>query len=238
MSFFDGLHGYEVAMLAGGCLLFLTALGLLVYFALAGRPFGKLIPLLVLAIVMIGFPAYTKIQISKDGVTLETDRQSLLQNPSDTALRQNVAGTVARLAARPIQDPGVLVSMAHAQIALGNNDDAQKTVVKILQASPRDPQGLQLKQRLELDQNLEQLSTRIEHNASDEAAKSELTQLIGQTQTTPIASPVTMANIARAHAALGNQAQARENLDKALKINPSLPAALNLKAKLNAVPQA
>ena len=44
---------------------------------------------------------------------------------------------------------------------------------------------------------------------------------------------LSITNLARAHAALGNQTQATEYVDKALQIDPNLAPALILKNKMN-----
>jgi hypothetical protein len=83
------------------------------------------------------------------------------------------------------------------------------------------------------DRDLERLTTRLEQSPNDHAAKAQLGQVVSEASKTQLASPVTITNLARAHAALGNQAQAAENVDKALRINPNLAPALILKNKMN-----
>jgi tetratricopeptide (TPR) repeat protein len=220
-------------MLGAGTLLFATSLILMVVLAAMGKPIGKLFLFFALSIVMIGFPAYTKIEISRDGVKLEKGTDQLLDNPTDRTSRDNVSNLVARLSARPLTDPKTLTRVAKAQIALGQNADAEQNVKKALQAAPQNTEALRLVKRLELDRNLEQLSARVEQNPSDQAAKSQLGQVVSDASKIPIASPVTSVNLARAHAALDNQAQAKENLDKALRINPNLTEAVELRNRLN-----
>jgi tetratricopeptide (TPR) repeat protein len=232
MSFFDGLYQYEIIMLVLGTLLFLVSLGLLIAFAVAGKSIRNLIILFILSIVMIGFPAYSKIKISKDGVELEKDTDSLLQNPTDKTTRENVASAVAGLSSRPFADPAKLTQLAKAQIALGDNATADQNVQKALQVAPQDAATLQLKKRLLLDRELEQLTSMVEKDPNDQAAKGQLGQEVAEASKMPIASPVTTVNLARAHAALGNQAQAMESVKKALQINPTLQDAIALQNRL------
>jgi len=232
MSFFDGLYQYEIIMLVAGTLLFLVSLILLIAFAITGKAIGKLFFLFVLSIVMIGFPSYSKIQISKDGVELDKDTDSLLQNPTDKTTRDNVSSEVARLSARRFADPAKLTQLAKAQIALGDNASADQNVQKALQVAPQDAAALQLKNRLLLDRDLQQLTSKVEKDPNDQVAKGQLAQVVAEATKVPIASPVTTVNLARAHAALGNQAQAMESTKKALQINPNLQEAITLQNRL------
>ena len=201
----------------------------LIVFVIRNKSITALLPFFVLTIVMIGFPSYQSIQISKDGVTLQKDVDQLKANPTDTALRETVSTQVAKLSARPMQDSTLVTAIASAQIALGDNQAAQTNVAKALALSPQLPAALDLKKRLELDSNLEKLSTLVQQNPNDEAAKSQLSTVVTQASSMQIASPVTITNLARAHALLGNQTQAKENIDKALKIDPKFAPAVTLK---------
>lgn len=232
MSFFDGLYAYEVVMLVCGALLFLVSLILLVILVVKEKPFAKLIFLFGLSIVMIGFPAYKKITISEKGIELEKDSADLIQNPANQALRSNVSTEVATLAPRNFSDPQMLTSIARAQVALGDNSGAQQNVTKALQAAPGNSDAVALQKRLQLDSNLVQLTAKVKSDPNDGAAKSQLSQVVTELDKTPIASPVTTLNMAYAHSALGNQAQAAETVKKALQINPNLKEAVELQNKL------
>jgi tetratricopeptide (TPR) repeat protein len=232
MPFFDGLTLFEIIMLGAGTLLFLVILILLIVFAIRGKSIGSLFYFFVLSIVMIGFPAISKFKISTDGVELEKNTDSLLQNPTDKTTRENVASAVARLSSRPFGDPANLTQLAKAQIALGDNATADQNVQKALQVAPQDAAALQLKKRLLLDRDLEQLTSMVEKDTNDQAAKGQLAQVVAEASKIPIASPVTTVNLARAHAALGNQAQAIESTKIALQINPTLQDAIALQDRL------
>ena len=232
MSVFDGLFLYEIAMLVGGCLLFLVLLAGLVMRLAKNQSTAGLYLFFALAIVMIGFPSYTEIKISNDGVDLEKTTRDLQANPTDRQLRATLVAGAARLASRPIQNAAILTSIARAQIALGNNQAAQRNVEKVLQSSPKDSAALAVKDRLELDKNLVTLSTAVEQHPEDAAAKGNLARVVADAGKTQIASPVTITNLANAHALLGNQAEARQSLARALQIDPKSPQALQLRDRL------
>jgi len=233
MIIFSGLRLFEIVMLVGGCLVFVLGLVVTIIFVARKDSLWKALPPFAIAIVMIGFPAYTKIQISKDGLNLEKNTEDLLQDPENKTKREEVSKEVAGLTKRPLTDPQTLSIVAKAQIALGHNADAQENVTKALTASPQDTTVLKLQKRLELDRNLEDLTSKVEKNPSDTTAKSNLNQAVAEASKLQIASPVTTLNLAKAHAALGNTEQAKANMNKALRINPNLKGAAVLRQKLN-----
>jgi tetratricopeptide (TPR) repeat protein len=232
MSFFNGLYPWETLMLVAGCLFFLVLLVALIVFVIRNKSITALLPFFVLTIVMIGFPSYQSIQITKDGVTLQKDVDQLKANPTDTALRETVSTQVAKLAARPIQNAGLVTTIASAQVALGDTQSAQTNLDKALALSPQLPAALDLKKRLEIDSNLQKLSSAVEQNPNDQAAKDQLSTLVSQASSMQIASPVTMTNLAKAHVLLGNSAQAKVIVDKALKIDPKFAPAIALKQEI------
>lgn len=213
-------------------MLFLALLVGLVMCIVKGSSTAGLYPFFLLAIVMIGFPAYSKIQISKDGLDLEKKTHDLQDDPTDKNLRESVATDTARLADRPIQDPATLASVARAQIALGNNQAAQSTVEKIEQFSPKNSNLSELRNRLALDKNLAGLTATVEQHPENAAAKTELAQTVASASKLQIASPVTLTNLAKAHAILGNTGEARINANRVLQIAPNSPLAMELKNKL------
>jgi tetratricopeptide (TPR) repeat protein len=228
MSYLDGLYPYEVAMLAGGVLLFLVVLILLVISAVTGKPFAKLFIFFGIAIVMIGFPSYSKIEISKDGIELEKNTDELRQNPTNQQLRNKVSAGVTGLSARNFSDPKMLSSLAEGQIALGENSKAQENITKALRTAPHDSVALDLQKRLQLESDLVQFTTKVRNNSNDDDAKAKLSQIVTELGKTPVASPVTNLNLAYAHSALGNQSQAAELAKKAIQINPDLQGAVGL----------
>jgi len=233
MTIFSGLQLYEIVMLVGGCIVFVLGLVVAIVAVVRKESLWKALPPFAIAIVMIGFPAYTKIQFSKDGIDLEKNTEALLNDPENGAKREEVSKEVAKFAQRPMTDPRTLSIVAKAQIALGDNTAAQENVTRALTASPQDAKALSLQKRLELDRNLEQLTATVEKNPSDTTAKSNLNQVVNEASKLQIASPVTTLNLAKAHAALGNADQAGVNMNRAVRINPNLGRAIALPQRPN-----
>jgi len=166
------------------------------------------------------------------GIELEKDSAALIQNQANQALRSNVSTEVAAPAPRNFTDPQMLTSIARAQVALGDNSGAQENVAKALQAAPSNSDAVALQKRLQLDSDLTQLTAKVKNNPNDVAAKSQLSQVVTDLGKTQIASPVTTLNMASAHSALGNEAQAAASVTKALQIDPNLKEAMGFQNKL------
>ncbi len=232
MKFFDGLYSYEFVLLVLGVTLFIALLILLLVLAAKGRPFAKLLGFFVIPIVMIGFPSIKSIEFSKGVIKVEKDTHDLQHDPTNKTLRDALANEVASLSPRPSTDPAVITTIARAQIALGRHEEAQANVNKALQLAPQHPQALEVQQRLELDNKLADLATKVEQQPDNSAAREELRKTLAKVSSRPIASPVTITNVARAQVAIGDQTQARTNVEKALKINPNLAPAIQLKSKV------
>lgn len=235
MALFNGLYLYEVVLLVLGVLFFLVLSVAFVGLLRQGQPFGKLLPFFGIPIVMIGFPSIKSFEFSDGVLKIEKDTRALQQDPTNRPLRDQLTNEVASISPRPTKDPGVLSTVARAQIALGNNMAAEANIQKALQASPQFAQALDVKKRLELDRRLTILASRLEQNSNDTAAKAELRQTVSEAAHLPVASPVTMANIAHAQMVIGEHVQAESNINRALTINPNLAAAKELKNRIKTV---
>ena len=103
MATIDGLYPYEVAMLIAGSLLFIVALVLTLVIGLQGKSIKGFVVLFFIAIVMIGFPAYSNIEISADGLKLQKAVHTLQEDPANVAALQTVNETLPKLQDRPDQ---------------------------------------------------------------------------------------------------------------------------------------
>ena len=225
MNIFNGLNSFEVMLLILGVLFFLTLVLAFIVFVKRGRPFGKLFPFFAIPILMIGFPSIKSIEFSKDMIKIEKYTRALEQNPTDKNLRDALASRLASVSGRPSVNPNVATTIARAQIVLGDNAAAEANVQKALQAAPQLSAALELKKRIELDRNLATLTAQAQQDPNNVAVRAELQRTVTEATRQPIASPVTLINLAAAQVVIGDHAQARSNVDKALKIDPNSSAA-------------
>src|SRR4029453_14659004 len=77
----------QVAMLVGGALLFVVALGLPIYCVVTRRSFKAVLFLFLVAIIMIGFPSITHFKILGAEVELNRSLAAVEENPNDSAAR-------------------------------------------------------------------------------------------------------------------------------------------------------
>jgi len=75
-------------------------------------------------------------------------------------------------------------------------------------------------------------TAQLEQDSTNKSLRESLHTAIAKIQARPAASADTSVTLARAQFALGNETAAKSNLQKALAASPNLPAAQNLKAKM------
>lgn len=228
MKFFDGLYLYEIVLLVLGALLFLALIIAFMTLVIRGEPFAKLLLFFALPILMIGFPGIKSIEIREGLIKIELKLQYLLQNPTDSTSRISLVNELANLSSRPFSNPRSLVTIANAQIALGDNTAAETNVKKALNVSPQLPAALELKKRIELDSKLAELTTQVEKSPNDIAAKTQLAKTVNEIAPLNIVNPAAITNVARAQRILGDQVNAQANIDKALAIKPDFAPAIQL----------
>lgn len=233
MKLFDGLYHYEVVLLVMGALLFLTLIFAFILFVTRGKPYGKLISFFAIPIIMVGFPGVKSVELSASTLKIEKNVPALEKNPTDTNLRRSLEQEVAVVASRPFNDPHISVNIARAQLALGNNADAEARIQKVIATSPNLPSARELKKRIDLDRTLTVLTNQVEQNPSDAASKAKLAATVREVAPLNTANPEAIANLARAQAVLGDQTQAKLNVDKALTIDPHSAQAIELRKRIS-----
>jgi tetratricopeptide (TPR) repeat protein len=231
MPLFDGLNLFEVVMLVAGALFFVTLAIVLVICVFRGKPYGKLVPFFLISIVLMAWPSIKSIEFSKDVLTINTNVAALETNPEDTTAANSLKVALANVSGRPSSDPATLTLIARAANAIGDENTANDRLDQALQKNPKFAEAENLRTRMQIEASLPALTEKVEKNPSD-AANAQLKQSVASLTSTPVLNPVTIANIARAQAALGDRAAATANINKALRINPNTPGALEAKAKI------
>jgi hypothetical protein len=127
----------QVAMLVGGILLFVVALGLLIYFVVTQRPYKPVFFLFVVAIIMIGFSKISSFKLP-GGVDVELNQsiRAVEENPNDPAAKTRLAAAVAEVSQQPNITPQTRATLAKAQLVLGRRDEAAANVKAALEVKP------------------------------------------------------------------------------------------------------
>jgi hypothetical protein len=154
----------DIAMLIGGIVVLVAAIGLVIYCVLKNKPYKPLLVLFFIAIVMIGFPNIKKIvfpgggEIDTQSVTVAAaNYQNNPENPNaitsfknelrniDNAqaagkplppeVRSNLNSTVQRLG-RANLSPESQVAYSHTLLVLGQTAEARGKLLSAIKAQP------------------------------------------------------------------------------------------------------
>jgi hypothetical protein len=127
----------QIAMFVGGILLFVVALGLLIYCVVTRRPFKAVLFILLLAIIMIGFPSIEYFKLWGTEVKLKQTLRGVEENPNDPAAKARLEAAVAQVSQQPKIPPKTRAILAKAQLALGRRDEATDNVKSAIKMQPK-----------------------------------------------------------------------------------------------------
>ena len=230
---FAGLYFHEVVLLILGVLLFIILVIAFFYQLVHKRSITPLLAFFLIPISMIGFSGIKSFQYKDGLVTIDKTTRQLQENPTDTAARQTLKEQVTKIGDRAGSDPQSAVLLAKAQYALGNEAAAKNNLQKAIQASPTDPSAQELQRKIAAVDNLKQLSSQVEADPANSAARAKLASTLDQTSQMKIANPNALIQVARAQTALGQHTQALENTQKVLAITPNSSSAHQLQNTIN-----
>lgn len=135
MNIFDGLLGYEKLMLLCGLILFVFALAAITAMIVQRRDFKMAMVLIVLAIVLMGFPGIQAVKFSQD--TVELDRiRTQPPTPATLAQKQQAQQVLADLEQRAADNPQLQAQVADGYRAIGEVDKAYQLAQPLLQQKP------------------------------------------------------------------------------------------------------
>ena len=135
MNVFDGLLGYEKLMLICGFILFVFALAAITVMIVQRRDFKMAMALIVLAIVLMGFPGIQAVKFSQD--TVELDRiRTQPQAPTDPAQKQQAEQALANLEQRAVGNPQLQAQVSDGYRAIGEVDKAYDLAKSVLREKP------------------------------------------------------------------------------------------------------
>src|SRR5437870_13652772 len=94
-SVVEGLQFYEVVLLGLGVVFFFVLVVILVVLVSQNRNIKPLFLFFVVPVLMIGFPAISKIKFDQNGLELDKTTRALIQNPSNVAIKAKLEKLVA-----------------------------------------------------------------------------------------------------------------------------------------------
>jgi len=143
-------------MLAGGILLLVITLGLLVYCVMKRRSYKGLLVIFPLAIIMIGYPSIKSFKIPGAEVEMQDSINNYAAHPNDpgainglsaaldetlppgqsnrltAAIRSSLSSTVAELNQRTNLTAESRMTLSKAQLALGQTNEAAATLHSVV----------------------------------------------------------------------------------------------------------
>lgn len=141
MKLFEGLLLYEVVLLLLGVVLFIALVGVLIYSVMRRRSIAPLLFFFMIPVVMIGFPAIQKVKFDKDGVEIEKEIKTIANQPAATppAATSELKAKVDQYKARAANSnsPAALLTVARAEIALGEVAQSKTTIDQAIKLAPQ-----------------------------------------------------------------------------------------------------
>lgn len=134
-SIFDGLFGYEKLMLICSFILFVFALAAITLMIVQRRDFKAAVLLIVVAIVLMGFPGIQAVKFSKGMVELDRIRAQPIA-PTDPARKQQDQRTLSDLQQRAGDNPQLLARVSDGYRAIGDVNKAYDLASSVLQDKP------------------------------------------------------------------------------------------------------
>jgi len=251
MNIFDGLLGYERLMLICGFVLFVFALVAITAMIVQRRDFKAAILLIVIAIVLMGFPGTQAVKFSRDMVELDRIRTTP-EAPENAAKKEQDRQLLAKLQQRAVDNPLLQAQVSDGYRAIGDVNTAYDLASSVLQKKPSFEVEQTLVPVLTAKLNQVQATSApapvTERPSASTAAvpmpepekQREIADIAKQLQDTGASLPAdSHLALAKAYVALEQPDQARANVEAAVKANPQLkinPALLRAVHADNATP--
>jgi hypothetical protein len=225
----------QIVMLVCGILLFVAALGYLVFRMVRGRSFKGAFVLFVLAIALIGFPRIKSFEILGAKFELNQSLAAVENNPNDPSARARVEQAVNALEARVTPSnasPELAKQIARGNEVLGKTEQALKWATAAHKKSPESAKTREMFNRVQV----QKLTPTDVNKPVSPQEQSNLNAAVSQLKQQPNLAPESRATLAKAQLALGQSNEAAVNLHSALKMKPNLKVDPNLKALVTPSP--
>ena len=190
----DGLRLYEVILLLCGSLLFIVVLIILCILVAQRRSIKPIALFFGIAAIMLVWPSIQKFNIESLGASVETKTEAYVKNPTPEN-KQAVENTIAQLKDKQVQNPATVTDIAKAQYAIGNDKQAEQTIVSLPPEEQKTPLVSELKKSVLVSAALKQQIKLVEQKPEDTAAVEKLNRLQERAKVLPNKSIAVERNI-------------------------------------------
>jgi cytochrome c-type biogenesis protein CcmH/NrfG len=136
MELFKGLYSYEVVLLILGIVFFVLLAVLLTIQILKEKDYKSMMLGFIFPVIMIGFPGIQKITYENGKVELDKVTRAVIENPQNEEAKEELAEQVQIMESRATRDPQALVTLAKANLALGDTAKARESVNRAIDLKP------------------------------------------------------------------------------------------------------
>jgi tetratricopeptide (TPR) repeat protein len=198
MAFFDGMYPFEIILLVAGGLLFVVLLIAFLRQLFNNQSYKALLPFFLVAVLMIGFPAVSSVKAINGLIEIDKKTHDLQEHPGDSALRASLQSDVNKLSTRPFKSPQTVATLARAQFAVGQEEQAKQNLDKALSADPNLKPAQELKAKIDVTDKLSALTAAAERQPENPQVKQELQNTVSQAQQYKFANPRAIETIRKA----------------------------------------
>ena len=231
---FTGLYTYEIVMIVMGVVLFAVAIWALVRAIRADKPFFSHLSIFLVVALLVGFPSVKAVKLGED---LKTVSEAAAGNTGDAATpeRKRVVDAAAANVLSRLPTAQARVAVANAYRATGDVDKAYALAADVgkTDTTPEVKRALAPVFAAKLEAAVREVPPAA--TVSDPAKREAIAAVVRQLDATGIAlSPQARVTMAQGLAAIGDDAKAKANLERAqaqqrnVRVDPRLLTRLQI----------
>ncbi|MGY3051882.1 hypothetical protein ACVWYG_000069 [Pedobacter sp. UYEF25] len=195
---FDGLKLYEVISLFCGSLLFIVALIILCILVAQRRSIKPIALFFGIAAILLVWPSIQKFNVESLGASIETKTEAYAKNPSPEN-KQAIENTIDALKDKGVKNPEVVADIANAQYAIGNNKQAEQTIISLPPETQNSSKIAELKKSILVSTALKKQIQVVSAQPTDTAALEKLKLIQEKAKVLPVKSTAVELNISLAN---------------------------------------
>lgn len=149
MNILQNLCPHESILLILGIIMFSALIFSLVWSVVKEKKIGILLPFFLLPIIMIGYPSLGAMQFEEGKINLQSALDKLMDGNIQEGEYEEFTNAYLSIAqsCKANHDPEAQATMAGAQLATGNYEEAREIAERTLQLQPQNTMALEVRQK-------------------------------------------------------------------------------------------